>query len=99
MLNIHLIYKPPGSLRILFWYLGRPRHLIQLNIFRSLLIPGGGFCKGIIIHGILTPTGFLPNGQSKLRIKGDVKVVSAHAGRYINSLYGYMVRWSIYENI
>ena len=53
--------------------LGTPGHLIHLNIFRSLLIPGGGFCKGVIIQVILIPTGFLTNGHSFLRVKGDVQ--------------------------
>ena len=30
----------------------------------SLVVPGGGFLKGILLQGILTPTGILTNRRS-----------------------------------
>ena len=84
MLNIHLIYKPPRSWRILFWCGVRPRHLVHLNISRELVVPGRGCHKGIIIHGVLTPAGVLPNGHSFFRRKEDVKGAAApHPNRRI----------------
>ena len=49
MLNVHLIYKPHGSLRILFWSEGIPRQLSRLKRFRDLVVAGGGFRKGVIL--------------------------------------------------
>ena len=68
-----------------------------LKKFRALVVPGGGSRKGIIIQGILTPTGVLPNGQSCFRIKGYVTGESIHATINMNSNYVQTVRWSIYD--
>ena len=50
MLNVHLRYKPPRSWRILFWSRGPPRQFSLLKNFRSLVVPGGGCRKGIILQ-------------------------------------------------
>ena len=96
-MNIHLSYKPPSSWRMLFQSGGYPRQFIHLKFFRALVVPGGGCHKGVIIQGILTPTGFLPNGQSCLRIKGGVTGAYVHSPRHRNSTYVHTVRHSIYE--
>ena len=72
MSNINLNYKPPSYCRVFVWSGGCPRQFNCLKKFRDLVVPGGVFCTGIILQIILTPTGFLPNGQSFLIIKGDV---------------------------
>ena len=41
-----------------------------LKIFRDLVVSGGGFHKGMILQGILTPTVVPPNVHSYLRRKG-----------------------------
>ena len=64
LLNLHLSYKPPSYWRILFRSGGWPRQLNCLKKFRDLVVPGGGFHKGIIIQGSMAPTGVLPNGHS-----------------------------------
>ena len=97
MLNVHLSYKPPGYWRLLFWSGVRPSLVSRLKNFRDLVVPRGGFRKGIIIQGILTPTGVLPNGQFCLRIKGDVTGEYVHVLRHRNGTYVNMVRWYIYE--
>ena len=63
MLNVNLSYKPTSYWRILFRSGGNPMQLSCLEIFRALVIPGGGFRKGIILQGIMTPTEVLPSGQ------------------------------------
>ena len=63
MLNIHLSYKPPSSCRILLLSGRISRQVSCLKKFRSLVVPGGGFHKGVIIKEILTPRGVLPNGH------------------------------------
>ena len=78
---VHLGYKPPSSWRILFWSGGRPRKFSSLKKFRSLVVPSGGCRKEIIIQGIMTPTGVLPNGQSCLRRKRDITGESVHSPR------------------
>ena len=50
MLNVHLSYKPSSSWRILFRSEGYSRQFSRLKKFRALVVPVGGFCKGIIIH-------------------------------------------------
>ena len=97
MLNVHQSYKPPISLRILFQYGGYPSKSSCMKIFRDLVVPGGGCCKGIIIQLIMTPTGVLPNGQLCLRIKGDVTGASIHAPIHSNSMYVQKIRPSIYN--
>ena len=49
-LNVKLSYKPPSYWRILFWSRICPRQFIYLKIFRALVVPGGGCCKGIILQ-------------------------------------------------
>ena len=51
MFNSHLTYKPPSSWRILFQYGGIPMQFSHLKKFRALVVPLGGYCKGIIIQG------------------------------------------------
>ena len=85
MLNVHLSYKPPSSWRILFRSEGYPRQFSRLKKFMTLVVPDGGFCKGIIIQVILTPMGVLPNGQSRLRIKVDLTGAYVHTPRQRNS--------------
>ena len=65
MLNVHLSYKPHISCRILFQYGVIPSKFSHQVKFRALVIPGRGFCKGIIIQDVLAPTGVLTNEQSK----------------------------------
>ena len=97
MLNAHLRYKPLSSWRILFWYGGRPWQFSRLKIFNSVVVPGRECCKGVIIQCVMVPTGVLPNGQSYLRIKGDVSGSSVHAPMQRNINYGQTVRRSIYK--
>ena len=78
MLNLRLSYKPPSSCMIMFWSGGRPSQFSSLEKFRALVFPGSGCRKGVILQGILTPTGVLPNVQSCLRIKGNVTGASVH---------------------
>ena len=49
-LNVKLSYKPPRYWRILFWSRICPRQFIYLKMFRALVVPGGGCCKGIILQ-------------------------------------------------
>ena len=51
MFNVHLIYKPPSYWRIPFQSGESPRQFSRLKIFRALVVPDGGLCKGVIIHG------------------------------------------------
>ena len=81
MLNVHLSYKPLSSWRMLFWSGGYLSQFSLLKKIRALVVPGGGCCKRIIIQGVMTPTGVLPNGQSWLRRKGGVTGASVHALR------------------
>ena len=97
MLNVHLSYKPPISWRILFWSEGRSRQFSWLKSFRSLVVPGGGWRKGIIIQVGYLPSGSLVIGQSCSRIKGDVMGESAHGPRQRNITYIQTVIWSIYD--
>ena len=66
-------------------------------MFMSLVNPGRGCCKGIILQGIIMPTVVLPNVQSCMRRKGSVTGVTFHATRQRNSPYRHTVRQSIYE--
>ena len=50
MLNIHLSYNPTTSWRILFHSGGCPRQFSRLKKFRALVVPGGGWHKGIILQ-------------------------------------------------
>ena len=97
MLNVHLSYKPPSSWRMLFRSGERPGQFSCLKKFRSLMVPSGGFRKWIIIRGILTSLGVLPNGRVWLIIKGGVEGASFCAPRQSNSLYGQTFRKSIYD--
>ena len=97
MLNVKLSYKHTSSWRILFWSGGYPRQFSPLKKFGALVVPGGGFRKGIILQEILTPMGVLTNVQSCLRKKGDVTGASVHATRQRNSTYIQTVRRSIYD--
>ena len=63
------------------------------------MVPGGGCRKGVIIQGIMTPTGVLPNGQSCLGRTVDVTVASVRAPIQRNSTYVQMFRQSIYKII
>ena len=96
-MNVHLSYKPPSAWRIIFRSGVYPRQFSCLEMFRSLVVPGGGFCKGVIIQVIITPTVVLTNGQSCLRRKGGVTGASVNALRQRNSLYEQTSRRSIYE--
>ena len=87
MLNPHQSYKPPSSWSIMFWSGIYPRQFICMKKFRSLVIPGGGCRKGIIIQRIIIPKGVLPNGQLRLIKKGDITGAYVHATIQRNSLY------------
>ena len=52
MLKVHLTYKLPSSWRILFRSGVLSRQFNRLKIFRSMVVPGGGCCKGVILQGI-----------------------------------------------
>ena len=97
MLNVHLSYKRISSWRILFWSGGYPRQFSCLEKFRALVVPGGDCHKGVILQGIMTPRGVLPNGHSCLRRKGGVTGESDHAPIHSNSTYIQMVRRYIYK--
>ena len=97
MFNVHLSYKPPKYWRILFRYGVRHRQFSRLKKFRSLVIPGGVCCKGIIIEVIMTPTGVLWNRQSCLRRKGDVTGASIHVLKHSNIAYVQTVIRYIYQ--
>ena len=97
MLNLHLSYKHTSSWRMLFLYGVYPSQFSRLENFRALVVPSGGFCEGIILQGIMTPTGVLPNGQSCLRIKGGVTGESVHLPRQSNSTYIQTFIQSIYK--
>ena len=90
-------YKPPSNWSILFRSGGRPNHFSCLKNFRALVVPSRGFRKGIIIQGIMTPTGVLPNGKSFLWRKGDVMGAPFHAPIQRNSTYVQTFRRSIYK--
>ena len=98
MLRVHLSFKPPNYWRILFWSGGIPRQFSYLKKSMTLVVPGEGFHRGIIIQVILTPRGVLLNGKLCLIRKGYVKGAPIHAPRYRNSPYGQMVRQSININ-
>ena len=97
MLNEHLSYNPCSSCSIIFCTEGYPMKFSCLKKFMALVFPGRGCHKGIILQGILSPTGVLPNVQSWLRIKEDVTGESVHAPLKRNNTYVYTVRWFIYE--
>ena len=99
MLNMHISYNPPNPWRILFPSGGCPRQFSCLKIFRDLVVTGGGCRKGVILQGILMPTGVLPNVQSCLIRKWDVIGTSVYESRQINSTYVHTVRQSIYKTI
>ena len=94
MLNMNLSYKTPSPWRIVFWSVGCPRQFSRLKKSRALVVPSGGCRKGIIIQGILMPTGVLPIGQSCFRIKGDVTGASLHVPNQRNITYVQTVRRS-----
>ena len=96
MLHLHLSYKTPRSWRILFRSGGHPRQFSRLKKFRALVVPGGGFRKGIT-QGMQLPSGLPVIGQSCLRRKGDVIWVSVHSPIQRNSTYVHTVRMYIYE--
>ena len=50
-MNMNPSYQAPSPLRVMFWSGGFPRQFSCLKKFKSLVVPGGGCCKGIIIHG------------------------------------------------
>ena len=79
MLNMNLSYKSTSSWRIFFRSGRRPMQLSRLEMFRALVVPGGGCCKGVLLQVILMPMGVLPNGKLCLRRKGDIMGVHAHA--------------------
>ena len=62
-MNVNLSYRPPISWRLLIWYGGCPRQFSLMDKFRALVVPVGGYRKGIILQLIMTYTGVLPNGQ------------------------------------
>ena len=99
MFNMQLVYKPPRSWRILFRSGGRPSQFSFLKSFRVQMVPGGGFHKGIIIQGVLAPTGILRNGHSCLIKKWDVTAVSVRSPRHRNNPYVQTVRCLIYKMI
>ena len=99
MLNLHLSYKNPISWRILFCSRGYTRKFSRMKKFRALMVPGGGCHKGIIIQGIMTTTGVLPNGKSCLIRRGDLIGAYFHEIIQRNSMYVYMLIWSIYDTI
>ena len=65
--------------------------------FRSLVVPGGGCRNEIILQGVMTPMGVLPNGQECFRKKGYVIGAYVHTPRQRNSTYVQTVRRSIYD--
>ena len=66
----HKYLRTPSYCGILFWPGGCPRQLSCPKKFKALVVPGGGCRKGVILQGILTPTGVLQNGMSILIKKG-----------------------------
>ena len=97
MLKMHLSYKPPSSWRILFLSGGYPKKFSCLKYFRSLVVPDGGFHKGIILQGRQLTSGLPVIGQSRLRIKGEFMGASVYEFRKMNSMYVQTIRRSIYE--
>ena len=97
MLKLHLRYNLPNYLRILFCYGVYPSHFSCMENSRTLVVPIRVRHKGIILQGIMTPTGVLPNGQSCLRRKVDATGASIHAPRQSNSTYVKTFRRSIYK--
>ena len=95
--DLHLIYKPHSYWRILFRSKVCPRQFSCLENFRALVVPVGGFFKGVILQLIMTPIWVLPNVHSFLRRKGGVTGASAHAPRQGNSTYIQAFRRSIYN--
>ena len=98
MLNVHLIYRPPSSWRILFWYGGYPRQFSHLKKIRSLVVPGGGCRKGVFIQGSHLKRRFSCGISVIPEKKRDVTGVSIHAPRQRNIRYMYMFRWYIYKS-
>ena len=86
-MNVNLSYKPPSSWRIIFLSGGYSSQFSCLKQFSALMVPSGGCNMEIIIQVIMTPMGVLPNGQSFLRIKLDLTVLSVHAPRQRNITY------------
>ena len=97
--KVRLSYKLPSSWRELLQSGERPRQFSCLTIFRSLVVPDRGFCKGIILQLIMTPTGVLPNGQSFLKRNVDVTGASVHAPKQRNSKYVNISKRYIYDTI
>ena len=81
----------------MFWSGGRPGQFIHMKVFRALMVPGGGFCEGIILQGIHIPSGLPVIGQSFLRIKGYVTGACVHVTIQRNSTYIQTFRRSIYD--
>ena len=52
--------------------------------FRALVVPGGGFRKGIILQVNMTPTGVLSNEKSYSTRKDDVTGASVNSTRQRN---------------
>ena len=97
MLNMHLSYKSLSSCRILFWSGWRPRQFSRLKKCRALMVPGGGFRKGVIIQGRQLPSGLSVIGQSCLIIKGVITGASVHEPIHSNSTYVQIVIRYIYD--
>ena len=97
MLNLHLSYKTPSSLGVLFLSGRCHIQLSHMKTFRELVVPGEECRKEIFIQGIVAPLGVPPNGQSWLRRNGDVMGVSFHATRKSNNPQKHTVRRSISE--
>ena len=99
MLNIHLSYKAPSSCRVLFSSGGGPSQFSRLINFRSLVVPGGGCQKGVIIQGRHLPSAlmFTCNSPVMLENKGGVMGASFSTPIQRNSTYAKTVRRSIYE--
>ena len=97
MLNMHIVYNPPSTWSIMLKSGGRPSQFSRMKKFRALVVPGGGYRKGVIIQVIMTPMGVLTNGQSCLRRKGDATGASFHDPIHRNITYVYKVRSYIYK--
>ena len=93
------MYKPLSYWRILLRSGGCTRQFSRLKIFRALLVPVGGYRKGLIFQGSQLPSGLPVIGHSCLIRKGDVTGASVHAPRLRNSTYVQMVRHYIYDTI
>ena len=93
-----LSYKHTSSWSIIFLYEGCPRQSSRIKNFGSLVVPSGGFRKGVIIQERHVPSGLPVIGHSLLRIKFGVTGESIHVPRQNNSPYVQTVIRYIYEN-